>query len=111
LRHNLLLAGLALTLAALTATSAAAQTNTNAPIPVTQAQMYGIPTPGARQDTNVQPTVPGKDKKGTPAVGERDTGVHKTEILSGPSRTVHYYANSGSPSEQALLNKLSQATR
>ncbi len=107
MRHNLLLAGLALTLAPLAVSSASAQT-TGAPLPVDQARTYGIKSPTSSRD-EVPPAVTPKEPKAKPASGERDTGVHRLEMFLGPTRTVHYYAKSGSPSEQAALRKLEQA--
>jgi hypothetical protein len=44
-----------------------------------------------------------------PADAPRDGGVHKMEIIVGPTRTVHYFAPGLSPGEQSSLRALERA--
>jgi len=64
----------------------------------------------AGNSVSAQPA-PNKDPKIRPAMSGRepDSGVHQMVILQGPNRSVHYFALSGSPAEQAALHKLEQA--
>jgi len=69
------------------------------------------PRPAAiDRDGKIRPAVIGQDDKIKPAAGDQnEPTLHRMEIISGPTRNVHYYAVGGSPTEQATLNKLSQA--
>jgi len=105
LRHNLLLAGLAFTLAILAGPSVPAQ----APRPVDPPKSDGVQPATANQD-KPKTAASDRDAKVKPALGEpTDPTLHRMEIITGPTRNVHYYAIGGSPTEQATLNKLSQA--
>ncbi len=105
-RHNLIRTGLALVLASLVVSTTWAQTGAPLPVP---AKSDGVKPASLTKDDNVKPAVIGKDDRAKPAYSDRDTGVHQMVVLSGPNRSVHYFARSGSPSEEAALRKLEQA--
>lgn len=106
MRHNMIRAGLALVLASLVVSTTLAQTGAPLPVP---AKSPGIKPASLNKDESVKPAVIGKEEGAKPAFSERDTGVHQLIIQSGPTRSVHYFARSGSPSEEAALRKLEQA--
>jgi len=105
-RDNLIRTGLALVLASLVVSTSLAQTGAPLPVP---AKADVVKPASLTKDDTVKPAVIGKDEKAKPAFSDRDTGVHQMVIVSGPSRSVHYFARSGSPSEEAALRKLEQA--
>jgi hypothetical protein len=97
---------LALVLASLVVSTTLAQTGAPLPAP---AKTDGVKPASLSKDDGVKPAVIGKDEKAKPAFSDRDTGVHQMVVVSGPTRNVHYFARSGSPSEEAALRKLEQA--
>ncbi len=92
-RHGLLGAGLALSLA-VPATPALAQ----APRPV-----------DSYRPVEIQPATPSKPRPAQPAFAQTEPSVRQMVILNGPTRTVRYFAPGGSPGEQAALKQLEQA--
>jgi len=58
---------------------------------------------------SAQAQQPKKDDKIKTATGEAEPQVHQMVILNGGTRTVHYFAVGGSPSEQSALDSLGRA--
>jgi hypothetical protein len=52
-----------------------------------------------------------KDDKLKPASGDKAPGIHEMVIISGNTRTTHYFSKNGSPAEQNALRSLERAEK
>lgn len=88
MRHNLLLAGLALTIVLGSLNHVQSQEKIKKP----------------DQDKSQK-----ADDKIRPADRDKDSNVHKLTIQNGQTRTVNYFSTTGSPSEDSALKELTRA--